>query len=389
VESIEWTVHLANKKAVWYNNDEFIGNVYLAGDPNAQPNGNYYPDPNVPPTPLIDASLRNWYIQGEERRQKELIIDPGPRTVNRSNPRAEFSRKTIPKDYPKGAFPPIDPDNPRVPYEIDTLGNLIMARSGRLVVLGGYGRAGGQVPIATYTGADTWFDDTSDGPVWCRLKLKGQDEPIVLTAWALIGSPKYAPELRNISTLDDIMFDVGVRYQNLVPDLYSEIRFGGYNNTYMANFDRDVEPILERRCASCHGAASPAAGLPLTRAAAPVERDGVSWPGAYFRLVLDTAAELSPAPPDGEGQWYLPQLTRYLRAFQSRQSLLLWKVWGARLDGRTNEDRSDDLDFVPSAAHPAGVGLLGPSGMTYDGRLAAVAAKGSGSLLWAWQPPQS
>ena len=101
---------------------------------------------------------------------------------------------------------------------------------------------------------------------------------------------------------------------------------------------RDVEPILERRCASCHGAASPAAGLPLSRAAAPVERDGVSWPGAYFRLVLDTAAELSPAPPDGESRWYLPQLTRYLRGFQSRQSLLLWKVWGARLDGRTNED---------------------------------------------------
>ena len=29
---------------------------------------------------------------------------------------------------------------------------------------------------------------------------------------------------------------------------------------------RDVEPILERRCASCHGGASPAAGLPLARA---------------------------------------------------------------------------------------------------------------------------
>lgn len=243
VESIEWTVHLANKKAVWYNNDEFIGNVYLAGDPNAQTeNANYYPNPEVPPTPLIDASLRNWYIQGEDKRQKDLIIDPGPRTVNRGNPRAEFSRNTIPGDYPKGAFPPIDPDNPRVPYEVDTLGNLIMGRSGRLVVLGGYGRAGGQVPIATYTGQDTWFDDISDGPVWCRLKLRGQAEPLVLTAWALVGSPKYAPELRNISTLDDVMFDVGVRYQDLVPDLYD----AGYNHGFLANFERDVEPILER-----------------------------------------------------------------------------------------------------------------------------------------------
>jgi len=78
VESIEWTVHLANKKGVWYNNDQFIGNVYLAGDKNAETeNANYYPNPDDPPTPLVDASLRNWYIQGEENRQKQLIIDPG------------------------------------------------------------------------------------------------------------------------------------------------------------------------------------------------------------------------------------------------------------------------------------------------------------------------
>ncbi|MDP9194736.1 MAG: CTQ-dependent lysine 6-oxidase LodA [Acidobacteriota bacterium] len=247
VESIEWTVHLANKKAVWYNNDQFIGNVYLAGDKNAvTENANYYPNPDDPPTPLVDASLRNWYIQGEAERQKQLIIDPGPRTVSKPGQRAKFSRDTIPADYPKGAFPPIDPEAPRVPYEVNTLGDLIMGRSGRLVVLGGFGHAGGQVPIATYTGADTWFDDTSDGPVWCRLKLKGQAEPIVLTAWALIGSPKYAPELRNISTLDDNIFDVAVRFQNLVADLYNDNRYGGFNPNYQASYERDIEPILER-----------------------------------------------------------------------------------------------------------------------------------------------
>ena len=240
VESIEWTVHLANKKAVWYANDEFVGNLYLAGDRNALPDANYYPNPDIPPTPTVDASLRNWYIHGEESRQKNLIIDPGPRKVSRPAERAHFSRDTIPSDYPKGAFPP---HADRIPYEIDTLGEMMMSRNGRLVVLGGLGRAGGQMPIATYTGADTWFDDTSDGPVWCRLKLKGQAEPIVLTAWALIGSPKYAPELRNISTLDDIMFDVGVRYHDLVPQLY---RDGAYNPSYRANYDRDVQPILDR-----------------------------------------------------------------------------------------------------------------------------------------------
>ncbi len=247
VESIEWTAHLANKKAVWYNNAGFIGNVYLAGDPNAEAdNANYYPPPELAGTPTVDASLRNAYIEGEANRQKLLIIDPGPRTVSKANPRAEFSRDTIPKDYPKGSFPPITKDAPRVPYEINTLGDMRMARSGRLVVLGGYGHAGGQVPIATYTGQDTWFDDIADGPVWCRLKLKGQAEPVVLTAWALVGSPKYAPELRSISTLDDIMFDVGVRFHALVPELYDEKRWGGYNPSYQANYERDVEPILER-----------------------------------------------------------------------------------------------------------------------------------------------
>ena len=122
---------------------------------------------------------------------------------------------------------------------------------------------------------------------------------------------------------------------------------------------RDVEPILERRCASCHGGASPAAGLPLARATPRLERDGVSWPGAYFRLALDAEAEISPPPPNGEARWYTPQLTRYVRGFQSRQSLLMWKVWGERLDGRSNEARSDDLDFTPTAAHPAGVGVPG------------------------------
>ena len=247
VESIEWTVHLANKKAVWYNNAGFIGNVYLAGDPNAEAeNANYYPSPDQPPTPTEDASLRNWYIQGEDKRQKALIIDPGPRTVRRPGERAEFSRNTIPRDYPHGAFPAIDPEHPRVPYEIDTLGDVMMARSGRLLVRGGFGRAGGQIPIATYTGADTWFDDIADGPVWCRLKLKGQAEPVVLTAWALVGSPKYAPELRSISTLDDIAFDVATRFYDLVPDLYDQERYGGYNPNFPANYDRDVEPILER-----------------------------------------------------------------------------------------------------------------------------------------------
>lgn len=122
---------------------------------------------------------------------------------------------------------------------------------------------------------------------------------------------------------------------------------------------RDVQPILDRRCASCHGGASPAGGLQLARSSPPIQREGTAWPAAYFQLVLDSGAETSPPPPAEQEVWYLPQLSRWVRAFQSRQSLLLWKVWGERLDGRRNEDREDDLDFTASAAHPAGVGVPG------------------------------
>lgn len=130
-------------------------------------------------------------------------------------------------------------------------------------------------------------------------------------------------------------------------------------------YRRDVVPIFERRCASCHGAASPAAGLALSASSGTVERDG-SWPRPYWQLTQDMAAELSAPPPSPYGIWFVPQLTRYVRAFQSRQSLLLWKVWGERLDGRSNADRTDDLDFAASAAHPAGVGVLG---MTVDEKM--------------------
>jgi len=229
IESIEWSVHLANKKAVWYDNDELVGDNMLASTGNA----NYY----------AQGSWRNDTVTNREQRKKTLIIDPGPRHVSRPGEKVAFARTNIPHDYKFGSFPAIDPDNPRAPYEVNSLGDLIMDDHGRLIVLGGHGHCGGQQPIATYTGADSWFDDISDGPVICRVKLKGKSEAMTLRAWAVVGSPKYAPELRNITTLDDVMFDVGVRFMNLVPDLYAN---GAFNPAYRANYERDIAPIFDR-----------------------------------------------------------------------------------------------------------------------------------------------
>ena len=123
---------------------------------------------------------------------------------------------------------------------------------------------------------------------------------------------------------------------------------------------RDVQPILQRRCISCHSGGGAAGQLDLNADGTLIS----GWPGTYFRLVRDSNARFGIAP--AEGTWFEPQLTRYIRGFQSRQSLVIWKVWGARLDGRTNATRDTDLDFTSTPSHPAGVGVVG---MTTDEKL--------------------
>lgn len=236
VQSVEWTVHIANKKAVWYGFNELEGDLMVPPPPDHNP-------------PLADNSYKSWgtkvrnaTYQGDRR---ELIIDPGPRSVSTPGGRAEFSKDTIPSSYKYGHFPP---DTPTQGLPIATLGSMIVDREGRLIVLGGFGRAGGEESISSFAGADSWHDDIADGPVRCKLTLdKGQS--IDLDAWVIVGSPKFAPELVNIVTLDDIMFDVGVRHLELSPNMYDVALHpgtGGWNPEYKASFERDIRPIIDR-----------------------------------------------------------------------------------------------------------------------------------------------
>lgn len=220
VANITWTVHLANKKAAWYNFSELEGNLMFGQD-------NSYGSRQVP--------LRN----ADTADRQTLIIDPGPRTVAGPGESAEFDRDSIPADYKHGTFPP---KNPSQGYSIDTLGGLRTDDRGRLVVLGGFGKAGGNDDIEGFGGADTWHDDIADGPVYCTVELE-DGTTHQLTAWCIVGSPKFAPELVNPVTLDDNVFDVAVRYHGLVPDMYAN---GAFNTEYHVNFDRDVLPIIRR-----------------------------------------------------------------------------------------------------------------------------------------------
>lgn len=117
-------------------------------------------------------------------RVRQLTIDPGPRTISgRDTAAVRFdvttratycdpsSRDVVPlPDYPK-SFPDDSFSQMASPAgPISTLGHLETDQLGRLIVVGGYGRASGwkvegQAPMTDDVNNDHWFDDTSDGPV--------------------------------------------------------------------------------------------------------------------------------------------------------------------------------------------------------------------------------
>ena len=90
----------------------------------------------------------------------------------------------------------------------------------------------------------------------------------------------------------------------------------------IVEYHRDVKPIFEAKCVSCHGDFNPAGGLDL--------QGDDAWDLLAF---TDTSL------------FGHHQATRWVRKQAAVQSLLVWKVFGARLDGRGNGDRPDDVDF--------------------------------------------
>lgn len=222
LQSVRWTVHVANKKAAWYNFQELQGDVMLGAD-------NTYEKQGVP--------LRNAKVKGDDERRK-LIIDPGPRTLDAPGGWVQLDAASAPKDYRHVSFP--SPD--LTPYPVTTLGAVRMTGRGELLVLGGYGNAGGPEgsAITTFAGADGWYDDVGDGPVVAEIETD-DGEKLVLDAWVVTGAPKLAPELVNITSLADTFIDVGVRHMGLCPALY---RDGHWQPDYVACLERDILPIF-------------------------------------------------------------------------------------------------------------------------------------------------
>jgi hypothetical protein len=191
---IEWTVHVANRKADARQFDGLNGHA---------------PFRNTDPLPGV-ASITD---------RAQLVIDPGPRTVSGPSQSATFDTGTF-----LGTPVP--------------LGEIRTDSRGRLLVLGGFGRSGSPlgVPLATFANNDRWFDDVSDGPVTASVRF-GRSRPLTaVPAWVINGPPDFAPAVESVTSLYDALFQVFVDKGWLAaPDPPS--------------LGRDVWPLLRRALA--------------------------------------------------------------------------------------------------------------------------------------------
>jgi hypothetical protein len=194
VRSITWTAHLANRKGA------------------ARKMYGYNP------------GFRN-KATGCDERDRDLIIDPGPRSVGDPGERRYF-------------------DTGRFRTTPVPLGELFMEPGGRLVVLGGHGRAGSDptrarldVESGHFADNDDWYDDVSDGPVEAAVELRDGAVVRPAPAWVVVGPPDFAPGVANLVTLYDLLFDLAVRRGLLKSPADPPGR---------VSFPQHVRPILER-----------------------------------------------------------------------------------------------------------------------------------------------
>jgi len=243
VTDIIWTVHLANKKSAWFENNDDLG-------ASAYDNGQ---------TPVL-RNLREGLDPYNLRRLRQLIIDAGPRAVRGKNACENFDKQSIasrgegnhivdigdyPKSFPSMYFSALE----EAQGPITTLGELHTDDHGRLIVAGGYGKAAGwpldnddnPVPLNGPVNNDQWFDDTSDGPVTATLVFKDDSTQEVFGGWVIATDPSYAPQTLNVVSLFDEAYDTFLRKLDLDPRIYHNGRF---NDDYKPPFNDHLKPLF-------------------------------------------------------------------------------------------------------------------------------------------------
>lgn len=184
---VEWTVHLANRKAEGELSPPF-------------------------PSRQTQEGRRN----PDHADRGELVIDPGPRSLRGLGQVARFD---------SGQFLGVT-----VP-----LGEVRTDQVGRLSVVGGFGRSDGPPEdLRTFSNNNRWFDDISDGPVRASITLSNSGETVEAEpAWVVVAPPDFAPPITNFVTLYDVAFQAAVQR-------------GWLAVAQTPSFSRDILPLLSR-----------------------------------------------------------------------------------------------------------------------------------------------
>ena len=149
----------------------------------------------------------------------------------------------------------------------------------------------------------------------------------------------------------------------------------GQNNTTITvhntgavdvEYYHDIKPILERSCVQCHSLNGVQEAQLVLDDTAMVS----GYENTYHRLANDSQATYGIPPVIRYDRWFSGNQSRYVRAFQSRRSLLIWKILGRRTDGWTNTD-------FPSAAVPGDPTTLPDGGTGTDDLVADIDFSGT------------
>jgi hypothetical protein len=254
IMDITWTVHLANRKASFF---EFQGQRGASDNYEALERAFRNADNRHKRGIRRNADVK-------QHRAEKLEIDPGPRSTSTS--RGQRGVGFL---------------NQKTHIPIKTLGELRTDSAGRLLVIGGAGKSDysrtlplpplpngdkrNRGDIWNYANNDTWFDDTSDGPVSAAITYRrsdgGSETVKAESAWVLVGPPDFAPSIGNVVTLYDTLWDLAVR-ELAIPATHSlydrgaplghlrelNLEYGDTRNLRRVkpSYTSEIYPILQR-----------------------------------------------------------------------------------------------------------------------------------------------
>ncbi|HLJ86723.1 MAG TPA: LodA/GoxA family CTQ-dependent oxidase, partial [Candidatus Angelobacter sp.] len=199
---IQWTAHLANRKAQWYQFQAAL---------------------DIPEAVTMSVPLRNPNVPTSARGT--LVIDPGPRSITGADVSGGSEHA-----FDTGKFKDV----------VVPLGEIRTDDAGRLLVLGGHGKSASpsNAPVYipsdpnSFNNANDWYDDTSDGPVTATVSINGRSIPVE-SAWVVVGPPNYAPNVIGWRTLYELLVDVYVQT-------------GWIQMPEQVSFAEDILPVLSR-----------------------------------------------------------------------------------------------------------------------------------------------